>query len=238
MIKLTPRQRAFLDKLFDLHREHQGPVHYSLVAEKLGVNKFSAYDMLKLLEKKGMARSDYVLTAEHAGPGRSMIVFSPTQQAANLFSQLTGDVNINEEWRQLKERILQRLQETKSANYRELLNELLVRIPEHKSPLIYCTEMITALLLNLNRAKEKAGDINPFRALSSLGSTGEAGLGALAGLSLGSTLLMEKAEPSLRDKLLSCTKRYHTYLLNLSEEAKASLSDFLEEALVVFERTT
>ena len=65
MIKLTPRQRAFLDKLFDLYHEHQGPVHYSLVAERLGVNKFSAYDMLKLLEKKGVARSDYVLAAEH-----------------------------------------------------------------------------------------------------------------------------------------------------------------------------
>jgi hypothetical protein len=38
--------------------------------------------------------------------------------------------------------------------------------------------------------------------------------------------------------LLSCTKSYHAHLLNLSEEAKTSLSDFLQEALVVFERTT
>jgi hypothetical protein len=97
--------------------------------------------------------------------------------------------------------------------------------------------MITALLLNLNRVKEKASDMNPFRALSSLGSTGEAGLGTLAGLSLGSTLT-EKADASLRDKLLSYTKRYHAHLLSLSEEAKTSLSDFLQEALVVLERTT
>ena len=235
MIKLTPRQRAFLDKLLDLYREHQGPVHYSLVAEKLGVNKFSAYDMLKLLEKKGMAHSDYVLAAEHAGPGRSMIVFYPTQQATSLLSQLTGDIHISEEWQQVKERILQRLREAKSANYRELLNEFLAKMPERKSPLIYCTEMITALLLNLNRAKEKASGMNPFGTLSSLGSTGEVGLGTLAGLSLGSTLT-EKADASLRDKLLSCTKRYHTYLLNLSEEAKTGLSDFLQEAMLIFER--
>jgi hypothetical protein len=237
MIKLTPRQRTFLDKLFDLYHEHQGPVHYSIVAEKLGVNKFSAYDMLKLLEKKGMARSDYVLAAEHTGPGRSMIVFYPTQQAASLLSQFTGDISINEEWQQVKERILQRLRETKSANYRELLYEILAGIPERKAPLIYCTEVITALLLNLNRVKEKASGMNPFKALSSLGSTGEAGLGTLAGLSLGSTLT-EKTDTSLRDKLLSYTKRYHTHLLNLSEEAKTSLSDFLQEALVVFERPT
>jgi hypothetical protein len=60
-------------------------------------------------------------------------------------------------------------------------------------------------------------------------------LGTLAGLSLGSTLT-EKTDASLRDKLLSYTNRYHTHLLNLSEEAKTSLSDFLQEALVVFER--
>ncbi len=48
-MKLTPRQQTFLDKLFELYRELQGPVHYSIVADKLGVNKFSAYDMLKVL---------------------------------------------------------------------------------------------------------------------------------------------------------------------------------------------
>ena len=207
------------------------------MAEKLGVNKFSAYDMLKLLEKKGMAHSDYILAAEHAGPGRSMIVFYPTRQATSLPSPPAGDIHINEEWRQVRERILQRLRESKGSNYRDLLNEILVRIPERKSPLIYCAEMVTALLLNLNRVKEKASGMNPFKALSSLGSTGEAGLGALAGLSLGSTLT-EKTDASLRDRLLSYTKRYHTYLLNLSEEAKTSLSDFLQEALGVFEPTT
>jgi Mn-dependent DtxR family transcriptional regulator len=60
MLKLTPRQQAFLDKLFELYREFKQPVHYSIVADKLGVNKFSAYDMLKVLEEKGVAASDYV----------------------------------------------------------------------------------------------------------------------------------------------------------------------------------
>ena len=70
MLKLTPRQQTFLDKLFELYRE-KGPVHYSTVADKLGVNKFSAYDMLKVLEEKGVAASDYVLSDDQAGPGRS-----------------------------------------------------------------------------------------------------------------------------------------------------------------------
>ncbi len=67
MLKLTPRQQAFLDKLFELYRELKGPVHYSIVADKLGVNKFSAYDMLKVLEEKGVAASDYVLGGDQTG---------------------------------------------------------------------------------------------------------------------------------------------------------------------------
>ncbi|HSR33115.1 MAG TPA: helix-turn-helix domain-containing protein, partial [Anaerolineae bacterium] len=86
--KLTARQRAFLDKLMELYHEHQGPVHYTDVAQGLGVNRFSAYDMLKVLEEKGFAESSYALRsaesgmAEHAGPGRSMVVFAPTPLAA------------------------------------------------------------------------------------------------------------------------------------------------------------
>ena len=84
MLKLTPRQQTFLDKLFDLYRECKGPVHYSMVAETLGVNKFSAYDMLKVLEEKGVAASDYVLNNEQTGPGRSQVVFYPTNTAAQF----------------------------------------------------------------------------------------------------------------------------------------------------------
>ena len=77
--KLTARQKAFLEKLLELYHEHKGPVHYSAVAERLGVNRFSAYDMLKVLEKKGFASSSYALRSAapaaatgHTGPGRSM----------------------------------------------------------------------------------------------------------------------------------------------------------------------
>ena len=76
-MKLTPRQRTFLEKLRDLYRERRGPVHYSAVAERLGVSKFSAYDMLRVLEKKGVAGSEYLLSTERSGPGRSQVVFFP-----------------------------------------------------------------------------------------------------------------------------------------------------------------
>ncbi len=232
-MKLTPRQQTFLAKLFELYQERRTPVHYSLVAQKLGVNKFSAYDMLKVLEQKRLVASDYVLDSENPGPGRSMIVFYPTSKARRLFMYWAGETRLGEEWQQIRERILQRLQEARETDYKEILNEVLAGIPESRSPLVYCAEMIAALLLNLNSV---ASEINPFKALATLGSTGEVGLGTLAGLSLGS-IFSEKADTPAVHKLLVYTKKYQSHLLDLSEESKAVLSDFLQEALTILERS-
>ena len=51
---LTRRQKAFLSKLCEIHSSTGRPAHYSRVAEELGVNRFSAHDMLRGLEDKGV----------------------------------------------------------------------------------------------------------------------------------------------------------------------------------------
>ena len=229
MIKLTPRQRAFLEKLRDLYRERRGPVHYSTVAERLGVSKFSAYDMLRVLEQKGVAGSEYLLSAERSGPGRSRIVFFPT-----VFSSWEGQaVESDEDWLRFKQRLLNELQEACDINYREKLTAFLSRLPSLRAPLEYCAETIAALLLNLGLIKEAVSERNPLRSLGGLLTAGETGLGALAGLSLGSTL-MTGGESPLTDRLLASVRRYQDHLARLSEENKRRLTDFLQEALVVF----
>jgi hypothetical protein len=228
-LKLTARQRAFLDKLLELYREHKGPVHYSAVAERLGVNRFSAYDMLKVLEKKGFAASSYALAAGHAGPGRSMVVFAPTPQAAAI---VVPGSRPDEDWPGVRERILNKLKSAREANYREALNDLLARLPEANAPLTYCAEMIGALLLNMQRVKTRAGGLNPFRALSVFRTHDVTVLETLAGFSVGATLLAnDEAGPSLTQRLLDHAQRYHANLSRLSEEARSALVQFLEEAL-------
>jgi hypothetical protein len=235
--RLTARQRAFLDKLLELYREHKGPVHYSDVAERLGVNRFSAYDMLKVLEKKGFASSSYALrssaaaTAGHAGPGRSMVVFAPTSRAASFLGRGLEDLRLGEDWSGVREHVLNLLKNTREASPREALNDLLARLPEASAPLTFCTEMVGALLLNMQRATSRAGGLNPFRALAAF-RTFDARLETLAGLSVGATLSAEdEAEQSLTRRLLDYSQRYQTNLARLSEEARSALLQFLEEAL-------
>jgi hypothetical protein len=237
--KLTARQQAFLEKLLELYREHKGPVHYSVVAERLGVNRFSAYDMLKVLEEKGFASSSYALRSGasaaavgHAGPGRSMVVFAPTSQATALGTPGAQDARLGEDWQRVRERVLNRLRQAREANPRETLNEMLARLPDTNLPLAFCTEMIGALLLNMQRVRRRAGGLNPFRALAALRTDDAAELETLAGLSVGVALSADDEDgPSVAQRLLEHAHHYQTNLSRLSEEARSALLQFLEEAL-------
>lgn len=237
--KLTARQRVFLDKLLELYQEHRGPVHYSAVAERLGVNRFSAYDMLKVLEEKGFASSSYALRSAtqaaatgHPGPGRSIVVFTPTSLATAMLGHGAEDARLGEDWQRVRERVLAKLRQAREASPREALSDLLARLPEANAPLTFCTEMIGALLLNMQRVRAKAGGLSPFRALAALRTDEAAELETLAGLSVGVALAAEdEAGPSLTQRLLDHARRYQANLPRLSEEARIALVQFLEEAL-------
>jgi hypothetical protein len=237
--KLTSRQKAFLDKLLQLYRERSGPVHYSDVAERLGVNRFSAYDMLKVLEKKGFASSSYALrsatsaaTSGPPGPGRSMIVFAPTSEATEALNTAADDPRLGDEWHSVRQRVLEKLGSAREANPREALSELLARLPEAHAPLTFCAEMIGALLLNMKRARTRAGDLSPFRILASLKAGGTAHLETLAGLSLGISLSdHDETNGSLTERLLAQIHRYQVNLNRLGEDSREALASFLEDAL-------
>ena len=233
-MKLTPRQQTFLDSLFELYRDFKGPVHYSVVADKLGVNKFSAYDMLKVLEQKGVAASDYVLNNDQSGPGRSQVVFYPTHTAAQFLTQLREEMRYNADWQHVKERILARLQTAQESNSGDALQESLSNLPDAKASLNYCAEMISVLLLNIQRIRTK----NSTPALENLTSSGQLGLAALAGLSMGTTLSNENEDISLSEKLLTHTQRFQNQLAELSDESVNKLSAFLNDAMLTMRQTS
>ncbi len=236
---LTARQRAFLDKLLELYRERRGPVHYSDVANRLGVNRFSAYDMLKVLEKKGFASSSYALRSTtpaaadgSPGPGRSMIVFAPTPEATTRFGVSADEAGLGEDWHKAREFVLSKLAQAREASPRAILGELLARLPNTRAPLNYCTEMIGILLLNMQRVRTRAGDLSPFRVLDRLRTEDSTGLETLAGLSMGVALSEDdESSPSLTQRLLDQIHRYQVNLSRLSAEGREALVRFLEEAL-------
>ena len=226
-VKLTFRQKAFLSKLLDAYREMQSPLHYSVIAERLGLSNSTAYDMLKLLEQKGMVNSEYVTPKIAAGPGRSIIHFSPTAKAIDLFSRLAGESQEQEGWEDVKAHILVSLSRGKASEYEDLLRELLARIPEARSPLVHCAEVITALLLSLRETGHTFGRRSPVKII--LGArVGKLGMSILAGLALGLCLADQRVHQRLGN-YQEYAEKYETSLQELSHDSLVKLHRFTRE---------
>jgi DNA-binding MarR family transcriptional regulator len=227
-MKLTGRQQAFLSDFLDLYQEKEDSLHYTAVAERLGIGRITAYDMLRLLEEKGLVTSEYIMP--ESGPGRSTIVFRPTEQGEALMRQLAGETWDGGEWETVKLRILEALQVGPGEDYEPLLEEILTRLPEHKSPLIYTAEMVTAVILSLSQAREAAQTSKLWEQLRDLGLPEEMGLNALGGVAVGLSLV-ERANRRLTLKLLASTRQYQDYLADLSAESRRRLSEFTAEVM-------
>ena len=227
-MKLTGRQQAFLSDFLDLYREQKDSLHYTTVAKRLGVGRITAYDMLRLLEQKGLVTSEYVVPT--VGPGRSSIVFRPTERGEALMRQLAGEAWDREEWETVKARIVQVLRAGPGDDYEPLLEEILARLPERKTPLIYTAEMVTAIILSLYQLKEQAPASRLWARLRDLGLPEEAGLNALGGLAVGLSFV-ERANRRLTVKLVASTRQYQDYLAELNAESRRRLSEFTAEVM-------
>jgi DNA-binding PadR family transcriptional regulator len=147
-MKLTRRQEEIMNKMLDLYNEFQCPIHYSTLADRLGVSPFTAYDMLCLLEEKGFVSSEYQLAPDKTGPGRTVRVFQPTKLAQNLVQSLADETG-GADWEEVKQHLLDKSRKGEIWES-EFANELLARIPsERKSQVQYCVEIMTIVALRI-----------------------------------------------------------------------------------------
>ncbi|MFA9405518.1 MAG: hypothetical protein ACERKX_06840 [Anaerolineales bacterium] len=149
-MKLTRRQEEFVENLVDLNQEYNGPVHYSQLAERLGVSPFTAYDMLCLLEEKGAVASKFQLASDKSGPGRAERFFAPSESALRQREEMVSRFGTQA----LKDGMLKQqvidlipIDELGEDNYP---NELHAMIPPEENPeLSYCAEVLHMATLRL-----------------------------------------------------------------------------------------
>jgi Mn-dependent DtxR family transcriptional regulator len=215
---LTNRRREFLKIVVELYDEKKEPVHYSDVAEKMGISKWTAYDILKELEKGEYLEAEYYLE-EGKSQGRSVVRFIPTEKAYQLFEKISTN-----EWEKLKEKLINKVKSEKNTSLEELLNGMF-----HASkPLEFCAYAIAAFLLKLrmisgvslqNLENNILSCVNPSSALVLLGGTV---LGAL---------LYNKIKTDV-DKVLSDNiRRFQLHLNELDQKDIYLLNNFLKDLL-------
>lgn len=228
-MKLTRRQEQFVHNMLDLYRAKQDPLHYTEIAEKLGVSRFTAYDMMRLLEEKGMVTSTYKLAEGKSGPGRAEIVYVPTPLAEQRMAKLTSQLQPGEGWETIKERVLERLRLGQVDNP-DLAHEMLARIPAGEpSPIQYCTEIMTIVALRIQRhtARTTLTDFLPH-ILNITADNHRANLTLLGGFALGILAHIPDGDPNWTHELLDHVRHYQTLVLDMSPQTAQQLTQTLQ----------
>ena len=229
-MKLTRRQEEFVVNLVDLNRELDGPIHYSMLAERLGVSPFTAYDMLCVLEEKGMVSSEYQLAEGKSGPGRAERLFCPVYSTADRIhglSQKNGLAELDEA--QLKEFLLEKMRQGNFA-HREVAQELLARIPpDGPADIRYCVEVMTVVAIRL-REKEGQAILLTYlpQILAEDGNHTRAKLTLLGGFAFGLLVQEGPANDEWSFMLLEHVQQYENLVMRMSSEACGQLVAALE----------
>ena len=233
MIKdLTRRQQQFLNQFLDIYRKGGGSIHYSVLAEQLGIGRVTAYEMLRLLEERGLVQSEFCLPDSRQGPGRAVVLFSPTEKAERWIKELAGGAAENEGWQKIKKQILTQLQQGKSGGYEALFDELLVRVPERNNSLVYMAEMTTAFLLTIRTHLEGALGGEMKVRLERIGLPGEVGLNALSGMGM-ALGLVENANCRTATFLLNESSKYQRIFSELTEDNRRRLGNLAREVFKI-----
>lgn len=231
-MQLTNRQRAVLEKLFDVYYHYRRqPIHYTTLARALGVANSTAYEMLRLLEQKGYVSSEYHLADRHVGPGRSMVLFKPTRKALRIFRHLAGEEAKDKEWEAIKRNVLTRLATEGLPGDDELLAELVAAIPESADPFSYCERVVAASLLFIrSQLFSRIQELKNLKDMIDTEAIGSDILDLLPGVALGLSYTLQHT-PSWLSKLPEYARRYQSYLHQMDEEACLRLLRFSREVM-------
>jgi DNA-binding PadR family transcriptional regulator len=231
-MKLTRRQEEFISNLHELNRELDGPIHYSLLAERLGVSPFTAYDMLCLLEEKGFVCSEYQLASGKSGPGRAERVFYPTDKARAKKQRIikaAGGHTFSEEG--FRKFVLEQIRLGEHPD-NELSEEMLARIPPEisDSGLRYCMEIMTVINLRLRSSNAMQVFTQHKPGFANENSTDfRTSLFTLAGFAFGILVQEYSSDQQWVDQLREHVNIYTEIVFEMNQENILQLREFVEE---------
>ena len=242
-MKITKRQKEFLKILINLYQEKASPIHYSEVAQKIGVSKWTAYDMLQLLSKEGFLEVEYQIPkSDHhrwEKLGRSIITFFPTKKGyiVSNFSQRNLSIKAAE-LSKLKNDIIQKFEEIKGKfNLKELFKET----SQTKSPLIFCACVLLVLILLVKKITEGIAEIQLLNQILPSNATNsyiELALTVFVGMCFGiltkyiNNIPKYVSGPSNNlDEYVDYIQIYNQYVSQMDKDEQKSLLDFLKETL-------
>jgi hypothetical protein len=240
-MKLTRRQEEFVQKMFELKQEFHGPVHYSLLAERLGVSPFTAYDMLCLLEEKGFVTSAYQLPTDKNGPGRAERVFYPGEMVQVHKQHMASEISdMHLDKQALKEYVLEKLRQGALPDGdKDLVEQMMMRLlPPGQGDVRYCVEVMTIVALRLQHSagRQVLSEHLPYL-LPGQGSTRQANLCLLGGFVFGLLAQQSASGQEWLAKLREHLQGYMDAVMKMGSQDCNKLADQLSSVFTALGET-
>ncbi|GAB2674318.1 Lrp/AsnC family transcriptional regulator [Paenibacillus thermoaerophilus] len=221
-MSLTKRRLQFLHKLMDLYQKTNLPIHYETLAKAIGVSKWTAYDMLKEIEKLGFISRSYEVNTKETG--RSQVVFVPTAKASELFSQPRSESFDLADWNRTVTHISRLLKDLKHTGLNEALRKMIDEIWNTNTRLKFCAYMIGLLLVYLKKLGGKTESL--IRHMVQKAPSKETGMTMFIGSVLGT--IIQTMNDDLGLEITELVSKLLKSVADLSREEKEWLSDILE----------
>ncbi|TCS82529.1 Lrp/AsnC family transcriptional regulator [Tepidibacillus fermentans] len=222
---LSGRRKQFLQKIIDLYKKTNVPVHYETLAKVIGVSKWTAYDMMMELEKNG-----YLIRGYSVNPGekgRSQVVFQPSTKATNLFDFKHSDNISQEEWNKIKKNIYEFLNNKHHYSFRTTIEKMLEEISKVQVQISFSAYIIGLFLVYL---KNIGGEIESLiKRMVHNAPTNEMGVTMFVGTVVGTIIQTMNHEIGIETTDL--VVKFLKTINDLSEDERRMLSHFLNEAL-------
>jgi len=217
-VKLTGRQQDFLNVINRLYKTLNRPVHYSEVAKQLGINKWTAYDVMKQLNELGALEAIYIVKNDNM-PGRSSIGFVPINSCES------DNMSNADRWKMIEEFLLLRIKEAKSENKKEVLKDIAEEISKQEDSVLLGAYTIALLVLEMDGELGKKEIVESIKEIYQMKIKGELKLSMLLGLLLGQAMKHGKSSAILQNVIQYINKLQHD-MPNIPAEQQNQLITF------------
>lgn len=222
---LSKRRLQFLDELVGMYQRQRLPIHYEALANAVGVSKWTAYDMLKAIEKSGYVTRSYEVNPNETG--RSQVVFAPTQKATELFEQQRPHEGTIEKWEESMKALWEMIHSLKHTSIQDLMKKMLDDIPQRQSSLEFCGYVLGILIVYL----KKVGGRTEVAIRRVINKT--AGYSTSLLMFVGTVMgtVIQSVGEEISNELAELLSSYVKMIGSLSNEEHKLLADFVNEAL-------
>ncbi len=226
---LTRRRKEFLTKVVKMYHQTGQPVHYATLAQSLGVSKWTAYDVLRELEKEGLLTMEYSINREDRYPGRSQVLFRPTPLAFHIPSTEQAENQPGEDWLTVKKRLLGVVDsiKIKKLDPKKIIDELLEEVHTIEKPITYSAYIITLLTACLYSLGNRG--IHLMENFLHLSPKPELILSMFAGTALG--VAIKTMKETMTVKLVTKIGVFQKHVSEFSRNERRLLVNFLGETL-------